>query len=255
MSATKQVGAFFDLDGTLQPSPSVEREFLRYAFSRGRLGPRQLLRWAARFAASFAVDFHAATHGNKAYFAGMPAAAVAEWQARLASRPLRFFSAGMQLLEWHAARGHRIYLVTGAPAPLAEIVARRLPAPSEIMATELEESCGRWTGGISGEHMRGAAKRSAIERIAAKEGVDLARSFAYGDSYSDVPMLESVAFPAVVNPGELLGRLAQNRGWPILEWHATVERSFAAPRQEARMNFQRRIKLLSLAKPSLGVNR
>lgn len=239
----------------LQSACKPWKRFLRHALSRGKLRPRQLLRWAARFAASFAKDPSAATQGNKTYMAGMPVSATEEWEARLASKPLKFFSAGLQLLEWHAARGHRMYLVTGAPAPLAEIVARRLPARVEIMATRLEERCGRWTGEISGEPMRGEAKRQAMERISDAAGVDLARSFAYTDSYSDVPMLESVAFPTVVNPGELLGRLAKQRAWPILEWHATVERAIRALQQEPGMKSQQRIQWISIVNPSLGVNR
>ena len=255
MNPASEVGAFFDLDGTLLPAPSIERRFLRCALGRGTLGPDQWMAWLARFLKTIAMDARAATQGNKACYSGVPTSAVMQWEALLRSHPLRFFSAGLRLLEWHAARGHRIFLVTGAPAPLAEIAAGELPVPVEVLATRLETRGGHWTGEISGEHMSGAAKRRAIERVAAANGIDLACSFAYGDSYSDVAMLEALAFPAVVNPGELLARLARQRGWPIFEWHATETRIAAVPLSEAPENSVGLVTRISMIKSFHGASR
>jgi HAD superfamily hydrolase (TIGR01490 family) len=255
MNPASEAGAFFDLDGTLLPAPSIERRFLRDALGRGKLGPSQMMAWLARFFQTIAMDPPAAIQGNKAHFAAMPASAAADWEARLRTEPLRFFSRGLRLLEWHAARGHRIFLVTGAPAPLAEIAVRQLPVPVEIMATQLEAREGCWTGGISGEPMSGTAKRRAIRQISAKARVDLTRCFAYGDSYSDVAMLEAVAYPTIVNPGERLERLARQRGWPILEWHATETRVAAAPLCESRESSLGCAKPASMVHPSYGESR
>lgn len=255
MNGANEVGAFFDLDGTLLPAPSIERRFLRYAFCRGQLGPAQIVNWAARFLNRIAIDPRAATQANKAYFAGMRTSSARDFEARLAPRPLRFYSAGLRLLEWHAARGHGIYLVTGAPTPLAEIAARQLPVRVNIVATQLEECGGRWTGRILGEHICGEAKCRAIERIAASTGIDPSRSFAYGNSYSDVAMLESVAFPSVVNPTELLERLAHLRGWPHLEWHAKEAHAAGAASPAMAVSALRQAPLFTLVHPTFGANR
>ena len=255
MNGASDVGAFFDLDGTLLPAPSIERRFLRYALCRGKLGAAQIVSWAARFLSRIAIDPRAATQANKAYFTGMRTRCAQNFEARLASRPLRFYSAGLRLLEWHAARGHQIYLVTGAPAPLAEIAARRLPVPVNIVATQLEERGKRWTGRTCGEHICGEAKRRAIERIAAKTGIDPSRSFAYGNSYSDAAMLESVAFPAVVNPTELLERLARLRGWPHLEWHAREAHAARAASPTLALSPLRQAALFAVVHPTFGADR
>jgi HAD superfamily hydrolase (TIGR01490 family) len=255
MKSGNPVGAFFDLDKTLLPAPSIEKRFLRFAASRGKLGFAQMAQWAARFISTIALDPLAATQGNKALFSRMSTCIARDWEARMQTRPLRFFSSGLRLLEWHATRGHRIFLVTGAPAHLAAIAALHLPVPVEIVATQLEQLDGRWTGRILGEHMCSAAKRRAIDRIAAAEGIDLACSFAYGDSYFDVDMLECVAFPTAVNPTELLERLAQQRGWPILEWHATEARSAECVLEESRNYSLPRAVITASAHPSFGVNR
>jgi len=57
------------------------------------------------------------------------------------------------------------------------------------------------------------------ERLAAEEGFDLGTSFMYGDSPGDLPVLETVGHPRVVNPIRGMVRIARRRDWPILHWH------------------------------------
>jgi hypothetical protein len=58
--------------------------------------------------------------------------------------------------------------------------------------------------------------------LALFEGIDLAASYAYSDSYTDVPMLEAVGHPVVVNPDRVLARLARDRGWEALQFTRPV---------------------------------
>jgi hypothetical protein len=61
-----------------------------------------------------------------------------------------------------------------------------------------------------------AGKAVAIEELAGREGIDLAASYAYSDSESDLPMLEAVGHPVAVNPDAALARIARERGWEIV---------------------------------------
>jgi len=63
----------------------------------------------------------------------------------------------------------------------------------------------------------GVGKTHWAQRFAAEQGIDLRQSFFYTDAISDLPMLELVGQPRVVNPDRLLRRHAQRRGWPILQ--------------------------------------
>lgn len=218
MSCGSEVGAFFDLDGTLLPAPSVERRFIFYLLMRGLIGPAQFGRWGMRFITNIARNPRPATGGNKAYFSGVSTKCVGKWSAHLASHPVKFFSDGLGRLEFHFAQGHSIFLVTGAPAPLAELVGSYFPVPLAIVGTQLEVRDGLWMGEIAGEHMCGAEKRRALVRMAAAYRLDLSRSFAYGDSVSDLPMFETVGFPAAVNPSANLERIARSRNWPVFYW-------------------------------------
>ena len=64
----------------------------------------------------------------------------------------------------------------------------------------------------------GAGKAAAIRELADERGYDLAASTAYSDSHTDLPFLEAVGNPVVVNPDRELRRIAEERGWPVLEF-------------------------------------
>jgi putative phosphoserine phosphatase/1-acylglycerol-3-phosphate O-acyltransferase len=75
------------------------------------------------------------------------------------------------------------------------------------------------------------AKSQALKTAAATHNLDLAQSYAYGDSAADVPMLESVAHPQAVNPSRRLARVARQNNWPGSHWKEaapTISNSHAA---------------------------
>jgi len=232
MSSLAKCAAFFDLDGTLLPPPSLERRFVTYLRRRGELSFAQAARWVRQFLIRATFDFQSATEGNKAHLAGLPVSLADEWSGSPEREPVPFFAEGLRLLEWHAAQGHRIFLVSGTLAPLALEIAQRLPVPTEVCATELEVCDGCWTGCILGELVSGEAKTRATERLAAKNNLDLATSYAYGNRCADIPMLKSVGHPVAVNPSASLERLARQCGRSVLEWRQTVRAP--APRLFAR---------------------
>ena len=68
----------------------------------------------------------------------------------------------------------------------------------------------------------GPTKAEAVKELAASEGYDLTRCYAYSDSATDVPMLESVGHPYAVNPDRALRREAAARDWPVLVFNRPV---------------------------------
>jgi len=64
----------------------------------------------------------------------------------------------------------------------------------------------------------GEARAAWLKRHALLEGVDLRHSYAYADSYSDLPLLRAVGNPVAVSPDASLYRYARRRRWPIEEW-------------------------------------
>lgn len=212
------IGAFFDIDGTLLGPPSLERRFLRYLRWRGELTAAHGLKWLAGFLRRAVSGWILATDGNKAHLAGIRAAAVEAFTASLALQPIAFFPGALERLEWHAAQGHKILLVSGTLQPLAEALARQLLLLVTPCATQLETVGDRYTGRVVGDAVCGSAKARALERLAFEHRLDLGRSYAYGDSWGDLWMLGRVGQPAAVNPSMGLARLARWRGWPVLLW-------------------------------------
>lgn len=217
-SSPERIGAFFDLDGTLLPPPSLEWRFVAYLLARDEMGGAEFGRWLARAAKTFPRDPHAATSGNKMYLAGLRESLAADWEASLAPGSLPFCAAGIERMGWHLGQGHRVFLVSGTLEPLARAVARRLPGPVEIFATALEARDGCWTGRIAGAHVSGEAKGCAVRSLAARFALALWESYAYGNSIADLPMLDAVGRRVAVNSRAGLRRIARREGWESCVW-------------------------------------
>lgn len=244
MTAPPQnIGAFFDLDGTLLPAPSLEWRFIHYLLQHDEISSAQVARWIAHFAKTILRGPHDAIEANKFYLAGINTSLAKEWERALPPRTcedgsLPLFAQGLQQIAWHHTQGHQIFLITGTLAPLAQILAKRMAAqihaPVEIQATHLEGnrqgwhnhswlcSSEKWTGRRASQHMSKKAKADALEAVAATHNINLAQSYAYGNTTSDIPMLETVAHPQAVNPSNRLAQIAKKRRWPMLNWQAST---------------------------------
>ena len=217
-----RVGAFFDIDGTILPPPSLEWRFAQWLFARDLLDAWQITRWAASSIPASLTGDARALRANKVYLAGLPCALAQAWDCALPAHALVPFPNAAQRIAWHAAQDHRIVFVSGTLAPLASLFARRLSPQIEVRATRLQSRDNNWTGAIAGEHMSGQQKSQAIARVAAREGISLDSSFAYGNHADDTPMLEAVGNPVAVNPTRRLQRIAAARRWPVAMWPASL---------------------------------
>jgi HAD superfamily hydrolase (TIGR01490 family) len=243
------IAAFFDLDGTLAPLPSLEWRFFLVLRYRKLIGIRNLFLWLREALQLIPRGIIQVMHANKMYLRGVRAdlgcggrdisvclrmGDETEGKRRRQARmPVRLYPEAIECMAWHVQRGHLIVIVSGTLEPLAERAARGLEAELGegglatkiwVCATRLEQSAGSWTGRIVGEAMFGEAKARAVRRIAAELDLDLRRCFAYGDSSSDKWMLEAVGNPAAVNPSSDLARVARRNDWPVLLW--TEEKNF-----------------------------
>ena len=123
------------------------------------------------------------------------------------------YSEALELIHDHRAAGRMIVIVSSSPEEIVAPFARMLGI-QEWIATRAKIEDGRYTGDLE-FYAYGPHKAAAIEALAEERGLDLSGSFAYTDSETDLPMLESVGNPIVVNPDKNLKRLAEERGWKI----------------------------------------
>jgi HAD superfamily phosphoserine phosphatase-like hydrolase len=261
-----RVAAFFDLDGTLLPLPSLEQRFFRIMRNRREIPLWNYFRWLREALKLFPRGIGCVIHANKMYLRGVPSFSESraedcsdspahksghqdEGQASAPSRhdprqpvPL-FFAEGVERVAWHAKQEHAIVIVSGTLEPLAnaaaraleiEVTARGIAAGIRVCATKLEESEGQWTGRIFGEAIFGKAKRRAVLALAEEMSLDLSQSWAYGDSGRDRWMLAAVGNPVAVNAKPKLARIAGKRGWRILRTANRVHQIARPMRQVER---------------------
>jgi HAD superfamily hydrolase (TIGR01490 family) len=225
MNAYAKSGAFFDLDGTLIATPSLEWRFFAHLLECDEISSANLTRWLWRCAKKILLDRCAAIEANKLYLAGLRETLAAEWTHADASNSPPVLREGIARLAWHRAEGHPIFIVTGTLAPLARAITQNFPCPVEVIASELDTIHGHWTGWLAGEHMSGAAKARALRSLARQHDLDLSRSYAYGNHTADLPMLEAVGNPTTINPSHRLARVARARGWGICHWSKSQRRA------------------------------
>ncbi|WP_418274895.1 HAD family hydrolase [Isoptericola jiangsuensis] len=136
---------------------------------------------------------------------------------------LRIFPGTKRLLDDHLAAGDQVWLVTATPVEIGGLIARRLGGTG-CLGTVAEHADGYYTGALKGDLMHGEAKGAAVRELAEREGLDLAASYAYGDSLNDLPMMRSVGHPCPINPDVRLRRFAKEVGWPIREFRGRSQR-------------------------------
>ncbi|NMN99797.1 HAD-IB family hydrolase [Gordonia sp. TBRC 11910] len=215
----KQIGAFFDYDGTLLDG------FSATAILRARLRSREVtgkevldgLLIALRGCSS-EQDFAEVLAATKPAFVGKTYAELLETGEELfkhdTSSKLR--PQMWQIIRAHRAKGHRIVIASSATRFQIEPIAKQIDA-DHALATDVEVIDGVCTGNILGRPLWGPGKAAAVRRLAAEYDLDLGASFAYSDGNEDVPYLESVGNPAAVSPQHELRAVAESRGWPILD--------------------------------------
>jgi HAD superfamily hydrolase (TIGR01490 family) len=214
--------AFFDLDRTLIRRSSA----LALAGSfreRGMISRRELARaayWQLLFVARGAdeegVRF-VAERGLRV-LAGFTPDEMQELVAGAMEPVLKplVYAEPLALVEQHRARGEAVYIVSAALQEIVDALADELRFDGAL-GTVCELEGGVYTG-RSLRILHGAAKADAVRELAGREGFDLAASTAYSDSDSDLPFLEAVGTPVVVNPDRALRAVAAERGWPVLEF-------------------------------------
>ncbi|MDT5193050.1 MAG: putative phosphoserine phosphatase / 1-acylglycerol-3-phosphate O-acyltransferase [Mycobacterium sp.] len=131
----------------------------------------------------------------------------------------------------HMARGHTVVLSSSALTVQVEPVARFLGIDNVLSNKFETDDDGLITGEVVRPILWGAGKARAVQAFAAKNGIDLADSYFYADGDEDVALMYLVGNPRPTNPAGKLAAVAAKRGWPILRFSS---RSGSSPVSQVR---------------------
>jgi HAD superfamily hydrolase (TIGR01490 family) len=213
------VAAFFDVDGTLiaRNSGPLYMKFLR---RRGEIRRRDALRTLylfLRYKLGF-LDIEAAAASSSGWIRGRREQDVAEhcrvWYRDMVRQYLQ--PEMVRRVRHHQAEGHVVALLSSTTPYLAGPLAEELGIEHLIVSRMVIED-GRFTGDVHRPICYGAGKIHWAKRFAIERDIDLAASWFYTDSVTDLPMLEIVGHPEIVNPDPRLRREARRRGWNITQ--------------------------------------
>jgi HAD superfamily hydrolase (TIGR01490 family) len=218
-----RAAAFFDLDRTLMAGSSGIH-FGRAAYRAGMVTKRQMAGWAldhVRFRLRGSTDegTEALLEEVKRLLAGVPARDISRMAPELLAGVLpRIYQQMLDEVREHQDAGRPTFIVSAAGHPLVELLAEVLDMEGGIGTRYAVDADGVLTGELDGPFMYGEGKVEAVRRYADEHEIDLAESWAYSDSASDLPMLSAVGKPVAVNPDAALARIAGERGWRVMRF-------------------------------------
>ncbi|HET7173896.1 MAG TPA: HAD family hydrolase [Nocardioidaceae bacterium] len=223
----KRAAAFFDLDKTVIAKSST-LAFSRPFFEGGLISRRSVLRSGyAQFVYLVGGADHDQMERMRRYLSdlatGWDVQTVKDIVADAVHNivdPLVYDEA-VGLIRQHHEEGRDVIIVSSSGAEVVEPIGDMLGA-DRVIATRMAQHEGRYTGEID-FYAYGENKARAVRELADDVGYDLAESYAYSDSATDLPLLEAVGHPFAANPDRALRRAAVERHWPVLDFSRPVQ--------------------------------
>lgn len=220
LNPSSKSAALFDVDRTLV-NVNTARLYARWQLAKGNAGLREYLALAGvllQYTFGLLDAERAAASAFERVRGTSEATLRAEcldWYARVV-RP-HISRRGRREVQRRRAEGRELAILSASTPYLTEPLAEELGI-DHVLCTRLTVADGLFTGSYHAPLCYGPGKVAHARAWAARHGIDLSRSTFYTDSISDLPMLEEVGSPVVVNPDPLLRLTAARRRYPVESW-------------------------------------
>jgi len=227
-----RAAAFFDLDKTLMAGSSG-MQFARVAARQGIVSRGLLARWGVehlRYRLRGTTDERTAEVLKVAreLIAGVPSRTIERMGPEVMAAILpRVFPQMLAEVYAHQDAGRPAFIVSAAGNDVVETLAGVLGMEGGIGTRYEVDADGAYTGRLDGPFVYGKGKVEAMREFASRHEIDLAASYAYSDSLSDLPMLRAVGNPVAVNPDPPLAEIARAEGWQTLRFERLGRRLVA----------------------------
>jgi len=227
-----RAAAFFDLDKTLMAGSSG-MQFARIAAKQGVVSRRQLASWGfehLRYRLRGTTDARTAEVLKVAreLIRGLPEKTIDRMGPEVMAAILpRVFPQMLEEVYAHQDAGRPTFIVSAAGNGVVEQLAHVLGMDGGIGTRYEVDGDGNYTGRLDGPFVYGEGKVTAMEEFADRHEIELAESYAYSDSLSDLPMLCAVGNPVAVNPDPPLAAIAREESWQVLRFERLGRRLVA----------------------------
>jgi putative phosphoserine phosphatase/1-acylglycerol-3-phosphate O-acyltransferase len=212
-----RIGAFFDMDKTILSDNSATL-YMRYRYERGEISKRDLMRGLGAYLKYKIgiLDIRSWTIDMMAQFSGQSEKQLAEEAIAWVESDVveTIYPEAERLVDEHLAESHVVAIVSGATAFVVRPIAARLGI-EHILYTRLEVENGLFTGRVIEPICFEEGKIYWLQQFIEEQGIDLAKSYFYTDSITDLPLLDLVGHPVATNPDPMLYRTAVKRRWPV----------------------------------------
>jgi putative phosphoserine phosphatase/1-acylglycerol-3-phosphate O-acyltransferase len=212
-----QIGAFFDMDKTILSENSATL-YMRHRYERGEITRGDLLRGLGSYIKYKLgmLDLRSWTIDMMSQFSGQSEKQLAEEAIAWVEESVveTIYPEVEEIVKEHLAEAHVVAIVSGATAFVVRPIADRLGI-EHILYTRLEVENGLFTGRVVEPICFEEGKIYWLQQFIEEQGIDLAKSFFYTDSITDLPLMDLVGHPVATNPDPLLYRTAVKRRWPV----------------------------------------
>lgn len=121
----------------------------------------------------------------------------------------------LALVDEHKAKGDRVMIITATNTFVTRPIGVRYGI-TELLGTEGEIKNNRYTGEVAGIPTFQSGKVTRLNEWLQQENESLEGSYFYSDSFNDLPLLEIVDHPIVVDADEKLLTIAKEKNWPSI---------------------------------------
>ncbi len=232
LEESQRAAAFFDLDKTLMAGSSG-MQFARIAAKQGIVNRRLLVGWGwehLRYRLRGTTDARTAEVLKVAreLITGVSEKTIDRMGPEVMAAILpRVFPQMLEEVYAHQDAGRPTFIVSAAGNGVVGQLAHVLGMDGGIGTCYEVDAEGNYTGRLDGPFVYGEGKVTAMEEFAERHGIELAASYAYSDSLSDLPMLRAVGNPVAVNPDPPLAAIAREEGWQTLRFERLGRRLVA----------------------------
>lgn len=212
--------AFFDLDRTLlvgASGPVISEELRREGLLPERHVPGEGLVFDVFNLVGETLPGMFLTRQAARAAAGWPRAAVQRVGRAIVDQLMAEVAPFARLLvQEHQEAGRPVVMATTTPYDVVKPFAEALGLDDVIATRYGLRDDGAYDGSIDGEFVWGRGKLNAVKAWARAKGIDVRESWAYSDSFYDLPLLTAAGHATAVNPDVRLAIVAAARRWPVL---------------------------------------